>query len=143
MTHYAPFCRLLAAACALLLFVVPAAGQQFAVRGTVVDTLARPATPVPLFPVQLLTADSTIYALAPTDSLGRFNLLVQDAGAYKLRVAGLGFSSFECVVKLSAAHPVADVGVVRIYANDIALREALVVGKRFFFVIFAVDIITR
>ena len=131
MTRIASFSRLYAVVCVLLLsgFALPAAGQQFAVRGMVVDTLARPASPVPLFPVQLLAADSTIYALAPTDSLGRFNLPVKDAGQYKLRVAGLGFSSFECMVKLSTAAPVADVGVVRIYANDIALREALVAGK--------------
>ena len=52
----------------LLWSAATAVAQTFAVRGEVYDTESR--TPLPLFPVQLLAADSSLYAIGATDSLG-------------------------------------------------------------------------
>lgn len=111
----------------LLWSAATAVAQTFAVRGEVYDTESR--TPLPLFPVQLLAADSSLYAIGATDSLGRFSLAVDSAGAYKLRVTSVGFSRYEKIVSLTAAKPLANVGRVGVKITDINLGEALVTGK--------------
>lgn len=111
----------------LLWSAATAVAQTFAVRGEVYDTESR--TPLPLFPVQLLAADSSLYAIGATDSLGRFSLAVDSAGAYKLRVTSVGFSRYEKIVSLTAAKPLANVGRVGVKITDINLGEALVAGK--------------
>ena len=111
----------------LLWSAATAVAQTFAVRGEVYDTESR--TALPLFPVQLLAADSSLYAIGATDSLGRFSLAVDSAGAYKLRVTSVGFSRYEKIVSLTAAKPLANVGRVGVKITDINLGEALVTGK--------------
>lgn len=113
----------------ILLFwsAVTAVAQTFAVRGEVYDTESR--TPLPLFPVQLLAADSSLYAIGATDSLGHFDLAVDSAGAYKLRVTSVGFSRYEKLLNLTAAQPLANVGRVGVKITDINLGEAVVTGK--------------
>ncbi len=111
----------------LLWSAATAVAQTFAVRGEVYDTESR--TALPLFPVQLLAADSSLYAIGATDSLGRFSLAVDSAGAYKLRVTSVGFSRYEKIVSLTTAKPLANVGRVGVKITDINLGEALVTGK--------------
>lgn len=111
----------------LLWSAATAVAQTFVVRGEVYDTESR--TALPLFPVQLLAADSSLYAIGATDSLGRFSLAVDSAGAYKLRVTSVGFSRYEKIVSLTAAKPLANVGRVGVKITDINLGEALVTGK--------------
>ena len=87
----------------LLLPLLPAAAQQFLVRGEVRDSATQ--VPLPLLPVQLITADSALYSLAATDTTGRFEIRTDSAGDYRLRISGLGYSMHERLVRLSASPP--------------------------------------
>ena len=65
-----------------LLAVLPAAGQGFSVSGRAVDDSLR--QPVPFLAAQLLLPDSSLYAVALTDSLGRFVVETDRGGDYTL-----------------------------------------------------------
>lgn len=111
----------------LLLPLLPAAAQQFLVRGEVRDSATQ--VPLPLLPVQLITADSALYSLAATDTTGRFEIRTDSAGDYRLRISGLGYSMHERLVRLSASRPSLNIGLVRLQEESTLLSTATVVGK--------------
>lgn len=110
-----------------LLAVLPAAGQGFSVSGRAVDDSLR--QPVPFLAAQLLLPDSSLYAVALTDSLGRFVVETDRGGDYTLRLSGVGFDLALRRVRLSAGAPRADVGDVALHDCTVRLSEATVTGK--------------
>ena len=111
----------------LLLPLLPAAAQQFLVRGEVRDSATQ--VPLPLLPVQLITADSALYSLAATDTTGRFEIRTDSAGDYRLRISDLGYSMHERLVRLSVSRPSLNIGLVRLQEESTLLSTATVVGK--------------
>ena len=107
--------------------LLPAAAQTLSVRGTALDDKTGEA--LPFISAQLLTADSTLYAVALTDDKGRFNVETDSAATYRLRLSGVGFDTYTRRVSLTAGKPVADVGTVRLKPNAIRLGEATATGK--------------
>ena len=107
--------------------LLPAAAQTLSVRGTALDDKTGEA--LPFISAQLLTADSTLYAVALTDDKGRFNVETDSAATYRLRLSGVGFDTYTRRVSLTASKPVADVGTVRLKPNAIRLGEATATGK--------------
>lgn len=105
----------------------PAAAQTLSVRGTALDD--KTGQPLPFISAQLLTADSTLYAVSLTDGEGRFAVGTDSAAAYRLRLSGVGFDSAERRVTLTAGTPLLDVGAIRLKPNAIRLGEATATGK--------------
>lgn len=107
--------------------LLPAEAQTLSVRGTALDDKTGEA--LPFISAQLLTADSTLYAVALTDDKGRFSVETDSAATYRLRISGVGFDTYTRRVSLTAGSPVADVGTVRLKPNAIRLGEATATGK--------------
>ncbi len=106
-----------------------AMGQTYAVSGRVTEAKTR--TAIPFASVQLLTADSVLYAVSFSDSEGAFQVRTDSAGCYRLRLAAVGYDAREWPVELTAGRDSVDVGAVALAASAMSqtLGEATVRGK--------------
>ncbi len=113
--------------CLSLLAAVPAFGQRYVVSGRAVDDSLR--LPVPFLAVQLFLPDSSLYALAMTDSLGRFAVETDRVADYELRLTGVGFDPARRQVRFEAGQSRLELGDVPVHDNTVRLSEATVTGK--------------
>lgn len=112
----------------LLLFIaLPISGQEFIIKGTVIDS--KTAAPVEVASVRLMKADSTFIGGESTSSKGFFSFNVKASGKYLLKISFIGYKSRICTAILTSRKKIEDLGVIKLANNDVALQQATVTAR--------------
>ena len=103
--------------------------QTYDVKGQVKDAETR--RPLPYASVQLLTADSVLYAIGLADSAGVFRVPCDSAGRYVLRLSAVGYDALGRDVTFSATQSHVDLGELFMKVSAMAreLDAATIEGK--------------
>lgn len=103
--------------------------QTYDVKGQVKDAETR--RPLPYASVQLLTADSVLYAIGLADSAGVFRVPCDSAGRYVLRLSAVGYDALGRNVTFSATQSHVDLGELFMKVSAMAreLDAATIEGK--------------
>jgi hypothetical protein len=120
--------RLFASLCVLLLLPQPASAQQpLTVSGYLTDQESR--EPMPHVTVQLFRAkDSTFVGGTVTNERGAFSVEAPSNGIFRLKVSSVGYQTLEREVTLRNREN-HDLGEMRLTAETVLLREAVVTGR--------------
>ena len=108
------------------------AATQATVTGTAVDAGAK-AEPLPFATVLLRraeAADTSLVASGQTTLAGTFELSKVPAGAYRLRVLGMGYQSLVQAVRVAPGQAAVALGTLRLKAATQRLAEVKVTGEK-------------
>ena len=117
---------LLAASCALMFLVSPAAIHAQTVDGTVID--ADDGTPIAGVDLTLADAVGSIRASTVSDTVGRFTLQAPEAGEYTLSASRLGLAAADLELRLAEGERVTV--EVQLGPDPVAVEPVQVVGRR-------------
>lgn len=108
----------------LIFAALSLSAQKFTVKGTVINE--NDSKPFELATVRLLTADKQLIVGTFTDSLGNFTLKTDRKGNAIVYATFVGCEPAEKPITISQRSDTVDVGIVKLFTSDIALRSAVV-----------------
>src|SRR5258705_12696140 len=98
------------------------------ISGTIIDKTTK--QPVEFATVQLLNADSSVFANSVTDKKGKFVLTAGPAAHYFLRASFIGYEKSGKEIFLQAGQPKLNAGTIEIFSVSSTMAEVTVTTKK-------------